>query len=47
MAAASLALNLTEEPGKEETEEWNEQTWGHALVRKVLCVAWWGVPLVH
>jgi hypothetical protein len=28
-------------------QEWNEQTWGQALVRKVLCVAWWGVPLVH
>lgn len=47
MVAASPALGLTEEPGKEETEEWDEQTWEQALVRIVLCVAWWGVPLVH
>ena len=47
MVAASPALGLTEEPGKEETEEWNEQTWEQAWVRKVLCVACWWVPLVQ
>lgn len=40
-----LALGLTEEPGKEDREEWDEQTWEEALPRNAVCVAWWGAIL--